>query len=267
MQYTVNDLLDIMQSLRDPLTGCSWDKVQTFQTIAPYTIEEAYEVADAISRGDMPELCDELGDLLLQVVYHARMAEEQNSFEFNDVVEAICKKMLRRHPHVFGNDEQIKRGKQDWESFKQQERAAKGLQEDSSAIANVAPGLPPMLRARKLQKKAAKVGFDWSKISAVMEKLTEELHELNAEIIKSNNKDSIEDEIGDLLFSVVNVCRHASVDAEVALQKANNKFEQRFRLMEDLIKRQGENLQSLSEQRLDGYWKQAKLHLAGESNV
>jgi len=267
MQYTVNDLLDIMQRLRDPHTGCSWDQVQTFQTIVPYTIEEAYEVADAISRGDMPDLCDELGDLLLQVVYHARMAEEQNSFEFNDVVEAICRKMLRRHPHVFGNDKQIKRGKQDWESFKMQERAARGLQEDSSAIANVASGLPPVLRARKLQKKAAKVGFDWSEISAVMEKLIEELHELEAEILKSNNKHSIEDEIGDLLFSVVNVCRHASVDADVALQKANNKFEQRFRLMEDIIKRQGQNLQSLNEQQLDEFWNQAKQHLTGEYSV
>ena len=260
-QYTVSDLLDIMQQLRDPDTGCSWDQVQTFQTIVPYTIEEAYEVADAISRSDMPDLCDELGDLLLQVVYHAQMAREQGSFVFEDVVNAICEKMLRRHPHVFGNEKEIARGKQDWELFKQQERLAKGKLEDSSAIANIAQGLPPLLRARKIQKKAAKVGFDWSAITPVIEKLREELDELETELSNSGDQQCIEDEIGDVLFSVINVCRHVNVDADVALQKANTKFEQRFRCMEELIKQQDDNFLSLTESQLDDYWGQAKKYL------
>ena len=257
-QYSVSDLLDIMQQLRDPETGCSWDQVQTFQTIVPYTVEEAYEVADAISRKDMPDLCDELGDLLLQVVYHAQMAKEQGSFMFDDVVNAICEKMVRRHPHVFGDDKQIARGKQDWELFKQQERATRGKPEEHSAIANIAQGLPPLLRARKMQKKAAKVGFDWSEITAVIDKLREELDELEEEISNANNQQHVEEEIGDVLFSVVNVCRHVNVDADVALQKANNKFEKRFKCMEGLIAQQNDDFLSLTESQLDGYWNQAK---------
>ena len=260
-KYSIVDLLDIMQSLRDPETGCSWDKVQNFHTIAPYTIEEAYEVAEAISRNDMPDLCDELGDLLLQVVYHSQMAKEQGDFVFDDVVGAICSKMRRRHPHVFGTEEEIKRGKQDWERFKQQERLAKGEQHDDSAIANVATGLPPLLRARKLQKKAAKVNFDWPDMIGVIEKLKEELCELEQAIAGNQGQDQVENEIGDILFSVVNVCRHAKVDADIALQKANAKFEQRFRLMEALVNQQGQTLEALSQNELDEYWNQIKQQL------
>lgn len=260
-KYSIAELLEIMQSLRDPDTGCSWDQVQTFQTIAPYTIEEAYEVAEAISRNDMPDLCDELGDLLLQVVYHAQMAKELGEFNFDDVVRAVCEKMIRRHPHVFGNREQISQGKQDWESFKRQEHLEKGKVEDNSVLANIAQGLPPLVRARKLQKKAAKVNFDWTDIVGVMDKLKEETQELEQTIAEKQDIHHVEDEIGDVLFSVINICRHAKVDADVALQKANAKFELRFRLMETLIAEQSESVKELSQEQLDKYWNQAKKQL------
>ena len=260
-KYDMDDLLEIMQSLRDPETGCSWDKVQTFQTIVPYTIEEAYEVADAIARNDMPDLCDELGDLLLQVVYHAQMAAEQEAFVFENVVSAICEKMIRRHPHVFGGAEQIKQGKQDWEQFKKQERAEKGLPEDNSAIANIAKGLHPLLRARKLQKKAAKVNFDWQDVKDVITKLKEEVEELEQTIVENQSRERVEEEMGDVLFSVVNVCRHVHVDADIAMQNANRKFEQRFRLMEDLIAAEKDGFSALSLEQLDNYWCKAKQQL------
>ena len=210
---SINDLLEIMQALRDPQTGCPWDQVQTFETISPYTIEEAYEVAEAIARNDMQDLCDELGDLLLQVVYHAQMASEENHFSFDDVVNAICEKMTRRHPHVFGSDKQVKQGKQDWEQFKQQERLAKGKsQDDASALANVAEGLPALIRARKLQKKASSVNFDWSDVNNVIAKLTEEVAELDEAISMKQSDIRIEEEMGDVLFSVINLCRHVKVD-------------------------------------------------------
>jgi len=256
---TIEDLLGVMQSLRDPQTGCSWDKVQTFQTIAPYTIEEAYEVAEAISRNNMDDLCDELGDLLLQVVYHAQMAKENNYFSFDDVVAAICEKMTRRHPHVFGSNQQVKQGKQDWEQFKQHERESKGKQTgDSSALANVAVGLPPLLRARKLQKKAAKVNFDWSNTKGVVDKLHEEIAELEEAIALNNSNAHMEEEVGDVLFSVVNLCRHLEIDAEVALQKSTSKFESRFRLIENLALQQGNQVSDLGEDELNELWDQAK---------
>ena len=256
---SIDDLLKIMQALRDPKTGCSWDKVQTFNTIVPYTIEEAYEVADAIARNDMPDLCDELGDLLLQVVYHAQMAQEGNHFSFNDVVNAICEKMIRRHPHVFGSDAQIEQGKQDWEQFKQQERLVKGkLEQDTSAIANVAEGLPALIRARKLQKKAAKVNFDWSDVKDVAAKIKEEVGELEEAINLHQSDTRIEEEMGDVLFSVINLCRHVGVDADVALQKSNSKFERRFRLLESLVQEEGEEITSLEERELDLHWQRVK---------
>lgn len=259
---TISELLDIMQALRDPQTGCSWDKVQTFRTIAPYTIEEAYEVAEAIARNDMCDLCDELGDLLLQVVYHAQMAKESDQFDFDDVVDAICEKMTRRHPHVFGSDEQLEEGKQDWEQFKRQERLAKGeLQDDTSALANVAEGLPALIRARKLQKKASKVKFDWSNVNDVVKKIKEEVSELEEAINLNQSEAHIEEEVGDVLFSVINLCRHIKVDADVALQKANSKFERRFRRVESLIEEQGEKMSSLNEDQLNRYWEKAKITL------
>jgi ATP diphosphatase len=259
---SINDLLEIMQALRDPQTGCSWDKVQTFETIVPYTIEEAYEVAEAISRNDMQDLCDELGDLLLQVVYHAQMAQEVNQFSFDDVVTAICEKMTRRHPHVFGSELQVKQGKQDWEQFKQQERLTRGQsQNDNSALANVAEGLPALIRARKLQNKAAKVNFDWSDIKSVIAKLKEEVGELEEAINLQQGDLRVEEEMGDVLFSAINLCRHANIDADVALQKSNAKFERRFRLVESLIIKQGEQMSDLEENQLDVYWEQAKKNI------
>jgi len=253
----IQDLLMIMRALRDPHNGCPWDQKQNFASIAPYTVEEAYEVADAIARQDYDELRDELGDLLLQVVYHAQMAEEQNHFQFSDVVQSICNKMIRRHPHVFGDDQQLQQGKPDWESFKQQEREQRGDDADSSALAGVPIGLQSMLRAKKLQKKAAQVNFDWSNIDAVLEKLEEEIGELK-QAVASGEQDAIEDELGDVLFCAINVSRHSKHDADIALQKASNKFEQRFRSLEQIAEQKQQDLKQMSEEQLDDLWQQAK---------
>ncbi len=263
--YTIQDLLEIMRALRDPETGCPWDQVQTFKTIAPYTIEEAYEVADAIARNDGQELCDELGDLLLQVVYHAQMATEQNDFKFDDVVNAICSKMIRRHPHVFGDQAQIDQGKPDWDELKKQERASQGLAQDASALAGVATGLPALLRARKLQKKASKVNFDWSAITPVLAKMQEELAELE-QAVAQQEAAAIEDELGDVLFCAVNIARHVKLDAELALHKANNKFERRFRRVEAIAQQRQLQLTALDEQALEALWQEAKKALANEAH-
>lgn len=219
-QRPIDQLLAIMAQLRAPETGCPWDLEQSFATIAPYTIEEAYEVADAIERGDIPALQDELGDLLFQVVFHARMAEEAGHFDFEAVAQAISDKMLRRHPHVFGDAD-----KPDWEGLKAAERQGK---EDDSALAGVALGLPALLRAEKLQKRAARVGFDWPDPSEAKAKIIEEMAEVEA----TTNADELEEELGDLLFAVVNWARKQGVDPEAALRRANGKFETRFRAME-----------------------------------
>ena len=215
-------LLAIMARLRDPKTGCEWDSVQTFETIAPYTIEEAYEVDDAIRRGDMAELKDELGDLLLQVVFHARMAEEAGEFDFHAVAAAIADKMERRHPHLFGAADQG--GHHLWEQIKAEERGAKGHE---SALDGVASALPALIRAGKLQKRAARTGFDWPDPSGARAKIDEELAEVEAAA-----PDGRAEEIGDLLFAVVNWARKLGVEAEEALRAANAKFERRFRAME-----------------------------------
>ena len=219
---SIDRLLAVMARLRDPVTGCEWDSVQTFETIAPYTIEEAYEVADACTRGDLADLKDELGDLLLQVVFHARIAEEAAAFDFDAVATAIVDKMERRHPHIFGDAPDG--GHHLWERVKAQERAAKA---DTSALAGVALGLPALLRAEKLQKRAARIGFDWPDASGPRAKIDEELAE-----VESAAPDEEAGEIGDVLFSVVNWARHHGVDPEAALRTANAKFERRFRAME-----------------------------------
>jgi ATP diphosphatase len=221
-------LARIMARLRDPVGGCPWDIEQDFASIAPYTIEEAYEVADAIERGDMPALADELGDLLLQVVFHARMAEQAGHFALQDVVTAICAKMIRRHPHVFGAGQAGDgvAAQVHWEAIKAGERAQKT--EDPSALAGVAIALPALLRAEKLQKRAARTGFDWPDTVGVVAKIHEEMDEVAAAVTPAEQ----EDEIGDLLFAVVNLARHLKVDPEVALRGANAKFERRFRGME-----------------------------------
>lgn len=252
-------LLELMTRLRDPERGCPWDKEQTFATIAPYTIEEAYEVADAIERADMPALKEELGDLLFQVVFHSRMAEEQGSFAFGDVVQGICDKMERRHPHVFGT-EQIGDAEQQtlaWEEHKQRERAAKQTG-TSSVLDNVPVSLPALTRAAKLGKRAATVGFEWPEVQGALDKAEEELHEVRAAIADGTSPAAIEDELGDLLFCLVNICRHLRVDPEVALHKTNRKFERRFKHVETRVREQGRELTQSTLAEMDGYWDEAK---------
>jgi len=239
----IDRLRDIMARLRDPADGCPWDQIQTFATIAPYTIEEAYEVADAIEREDMAALKDELGDLQLQVVYHARMAEERGAFALDDVIAAICDKMVRRHPHVFGDG-----ASPGWESLKAAERAD---HPDDSALAGVALALPALLRAEKLQRRAARTGFDWPDAAGPRAKIEEELAEVEAE----NDAHALEDEIGDLLFAVVNWSRHLGINPESALRRANAKFERRFRAMEAMA---GDAFAGLSLEEKDALWVRAK---------
>jgi len=267
----IAQLLAIMAKLRDPHGGCPWDLQQDFSTIAPYTIEEAYEVADAIDRGDLPALKDELGDLLLQVVFHAQMAQEQGAFAFPDVVAAICDKMVRRHPHVFGDVDVADAETQTrhWEDIKKAERHAAGEQ-DTSALAGISRGLPEWQRAVKLQARAAKVGFDWPGPEPVIAKLHEEIEEVRAEFAQGDvaaNRERLEDEIGDLLFVAANLARHAKVDVGAAMRRANLKFERRFRAMEALARSEGVELSTLSLQQQDAYWDRVKLTEGAESSA
>ncbi|MGS1017732.1 nucleoside triphosphate pyrophosphohydrolase [Allosphingosinicella humi] len=238
------ELVAIMARLRHPDTGCAWDKVQTFSTIAPYTIEEAYEVADAIERNDMADLKDELGDLQLQVVYHARIAEELGAFTLNDVMTSICAKMVRRHPHVFGDAAESP----GWEALKAAER---GEREDGSALAHVAHALPALKRAEKLQKRAARVGFDWPDAAGPRSKIAEELAEIDAAM----NDEERAAEVGDLLFSVVNYARHLGIDPETALRGAAARFEARFRKVEQLAR---QPLGDMDIEALEALWQRAK---------
>jgi ATP diphosphatase len=237
----IDKLLAIMARLRDPKHGCPWDREQDFATIAPYTIEEAYEVGDAIERGDMAALKDELGDLLFQVVFHARMAEEAGLFAFDDVAAAISEKMVRRHPHVFGDAEiaTVAAQNEAWEAHKAKERAAQGG--DDSVLDGVALAYPALLRAAKIQKRAARIGFDWpgNDTEPVFAKLDEEVAELKSELAKGGDAGAIEDELGDILFAVVNIARKVAVEPETALRRATSKFERRFRAVEARAKERG----------------------------
>ena len=262
----VQRLRQIMAALRAPGGGCPWDLAQDFSTIAPYTIEEAYEVADAIDRGDLSGLKDELGDLLLQVVFHARMAEEQGAFAFADVVAAIGDKMVRRHPHVFAGEAVADADAQTraWDEHKRREREQAG-HDDTSALAGIARGLPEWQRAVKLQHKAAKVGFDWPGPAPVIEKLHEEIEEVRAEFAAvaadpgdAMAREKLEDELGDLLFVCANLARHAKVDVGSALRRANLKFERRFRAMEAMAAADGTALEKLALEEQDRYWERAK---------
>ena len=268
MTEKMQELLTIMRRLRDPESGCPWDQQQSFKTIAPYTVEEAHEVVDAILRDDMPGLCDELGDLLLQVVYHAQMAEEIKAFCFEDVVAAISHKMQRRHPHVFGLESELATGKPDWEQVKLAERKlqsdASNSELDESALAGVSVGQGPWVVAYKLQKKASKVNFDWADAKAVLLKVHEELAEIEEAMSQLEqtpgvvSEAAVEDELGDVLFSVVNLSRHLKLDSGNALQQANQKFETRFRCMEQQIKAEGLQVSALSVDELEQRWQQAK---------
>jgi ATP diphosphatase len=253
----IQRLLDIMARLRDPDGGCPWDREQDFVSIAPYTIEEAYEVAEAIAHGDEEELRDELGDLLFQVVFHARMAEERGWFAFVDVVQAICDKMIRRHPHVFADAEvaDARAQTEAWEAMKAHERARK--QQDDSVLAGVSLALPGLTRARKLQARAARVGFDWPEQAGVVAKVHEELREVE-QVLASGTTEQLEDELGDLLFAVVNLARHREVDPEAAVRAANAKFTRRFQAMEQRVRARGEDLAALSPEAMDQLWEAVK---------
>jgi ATP diphosphatase len=243
MLQMLEPLAAIMARLRDPEHGCSWDLAQTFETIAPYTVEEAYEVADAIERGDLPALKDELGDLQLQVVFHARIAEDLGTFTLGDVIQSVCDKMVRRHPHVFGDSESP-----GWEAIKEAERQAQG---DPSALAGVARALPALLRAEKLQKRAARTGFDWPDPEGPRAKILEELDEIAC----AQTPEDRAEEIGDLLFSAVNLARHLGIDPEAALRRANDKFERRFRAMEQVA---GDTFRGMTLDEKESLWRVAK---------
>ncbi|WP_299192634.1 nucleoside triphosphate pyrophosphohydrolase [uncultured Erythrobacter sp.] len=245
----IDRLLSIMARLRDPKRGCEWDVAQTFETIAPYTIEEAYEVSDAIERQDMDELRGELGDLLLQVVFHARMAEEAGHFAFEDVARSISDKMEARHPHIFGSETGVMDGKR-WEDIKASERADTGAK---SAMDGVAQALPALMRSEKLQKRAARVGFEWHDVKGPRDKLLEELEEL-----EEASEDEKLVEAGDVLFVAVNIVRRYGVDAEQALKASNAKFERRFRQMEELAAADGADFEALSLDEQEGYWQRVK---------
>jgi MazG family protein len=261
-RYTLDDLLAVMARLRDKDSGCPWDVEQNFASIAPYTIEEAYEVADAISRDDLDALKEELGDLLLQVVYHAQMATEQDRFDFGDVADGIARKMIRRHPHVFGDasrDEFL--AKNVWQRIKAEEKAERGQAGESSILDDVPVALPALTRAVKLQKRAAAVGFDWPSLAPVLTKAEEEIAELKAAIAQPGDKDRskrVAEELGDLLFVMANIARHLKADPEAALRDANAKFVRRFRSIEDALAKEGRKPEDATLEEMDALWDAAK---------
>ena len=259
----IGRLLEIMAALRTPKTGCPWDLAQNFSTIAPYTLEEAYEVADAIARDDLTDLKEELGDLLLQVVFHARMAQEQHVFEFGDVVQAITEKLIRRHPHVFGDEHshtpQTVEGL--WERIKAEEKAARNGGRSEGALAGVPVGLPALTRALKLQQKASKVGFDWNDPRAVLRKIREEADEIEAALGDGTAAPANGDaaaEVGDLLFAAVNLARHLHADPEAVLRQTNQKFERRFGAIEKALAARGKKPQDATLAEMDALWDEAK---------
>ena len=265
----ITRLIEIMAALRTPVTGCPWDLEQDFATIAPYTLEEAYEVADAIAKNDLLELREELGDLLLQVVYHARMAEEDAHFDFGDVVEGITRKLIRRHPHVFGdeNGEKPELVKGIWERIKAEERAEKRAERERLGLAepnkgyldDVPTAFPALQEADKLQRRAAKVGFDWNDARLVLEKIREETHELDEELSRGNpDKDRMTDELGDTLFALANLARHLDIDPEEALRRTNRKFRNRFSSIEAHADAAGTSLEAMTLDEMEAAWQAAK---------
>ncbi|WP_299484116.1 nucleoside triphosphate pyrophosphohydrolase [uncultured Roseibium sp.] len=265
----ISRLIEIMAALRTPVTGCPWDLEQSFETIAPFTLEEAYEVADAIAKNDMLDLREELGDLLLQVVYHAQMASEDDHFDFGDVVEGVTKKMIRRHPHVFGDEhgEKAEHVKGIWERIKAEEKAEKlaerqalGLTDERKKFLDDVPtAFPALQEADKLQRRASKVGFDWNDPRLVLDKIREETHELDEELSKDGpDKDRIEDELGDTLFALANLARHLDIDPEEALRRTNRKFRRRFAAIETQAAETGTTLESMSLEQMEAAWQSAK---------
>lgn len=268
MSYQLDDLLYLMQRLRDPEHGCPWDLEQNFETIVPHTLEEAYEVADAIAENDYPQLCGELGDLLFQVVYYAQLGEEAGHFAWPQVVHGITAKLLRRHPHVFP-DGQLRTPpgtlslapqqiKQRWEEIKAEERAERAsVPQQLSLLDDVPRALPALSRAQKLQKRASRAGFDWAEAPPVLDKVSEELDEIR-QALAQGDREAVAEEMGDLLFAIVNLARHLEVDAETALRKGNEKFERRFRFIEEQLSAVGESVQQAGLARLDQLWELAK---------
>ncbi len=264
----ISRLLEIMAALRTPVTGCPWDLEQSFRSIAPYAIEEAHEVVDAIERNDMVDLAEELGDLLLQVVFHAQMASETGTFDFGDVVEHITRKMIRRHPHVFGDGNARTAGmvKEAWGRIKAEEKAERAsakaaagiVSRTASLLDDVPVAMPGLMRAVKLQEKAAKVGFDWDTAAQVIAKAHEELSEIEAEITVGAAHDRLEDELGDVLFAVANLARHVKVDPDAALRRTNAKFRHRFGTIEAFLAAQGRSLQDASLAEMEAIWQAAK---------
>ena len=263
----IDRLLDIMRRLRDPKSGCPWDVEQSFATIAPYTIEEAYEVADAIANGNLEALREELGDLLLQVVYHAQMADETGAFDFAGVAAGIADKMVARHPHVFGDIEVADAAAQRhaWEAQKERERRRKAEAGGwaPGVLDDVPLALPALLRAEKLQKRAARVGFDWPEAAQVLDKIEEEIAELRAELASGAGSDRLEDELGDLLFAAANLARHLNIDPEAALRRTNRKFEVRFRRIEALLAAAGRTPAEASLDEMEALWQRAKAEERG----
>jgi nucleoside triphosphate diphosphatase len=258
----INDLLSIMKRLRDPDTGCPWDRKQTIESIAPYTLEEVYEVLECLEKEDMDGLCKELGDLLFHIVFYAEMASENSYFDFQQVVEQVAAKLQRRHPHVFADQEagsgtELSRK---WETMKQQERQEKALRTGTRSrhLDDIGANMPAIIRAAKLQKRAAGAGFDWSAPEPVMAKIEEELLELKTEFYGSAKQEKLSEELGDLLFSCVNLARHIEVDADMALRRANRKFESRFRFVEEQLALQGFSLEQASLQQMEKLWQAAK---------
>jgi len=266
-ETSIGRLLAVMAALRTPQTGCAWDLEQDFASIAPYTLEEAYEVVDAIERGDMADLQDELGDLLLQVVFHGQIASEAGLFTFDDIAQAVADKMIRRHPHVFGNNSQAQTAaavRQNWEAIKAAEKASKDKANDTTSLVdNVPLALPGLTRAVKLQKRAARVGFDWTQAAPILAKIKEEIAELE-EVLNDNNNDNqpqtarLEEEYGDILFALANLARHLRFDPETALRNANQKFINRFKWMESKAKQEGKDLASMPLEDMEILWQQAK---------
>lgn len=258
--HEIDKLLNIMQTLRDPKKGCDWDKAQTFKTIVPHTVEEAYEVADAIERDNMVDLKDELGDLLFQVIFYAQMAKEQGLFDFNDVVEGLNNKLVRRHPHVFSeqkilSDEELE---QQWQAIKDQEKAAKQTTTVQPLWGDIPKVLPALTRAKKVQKRAANLGFDWPDYHGALEKVAEEVAEVTEALAENPNSAHSAEEIGDLLFATVNVARHAKHDPEQILRNATDKFVGRFAQVEAVLKHQGKSLESSTLEEMDEAWELVK---------
>ena len=250
---SIQELVDIMSALRDPETGCPWDRQQTMESIIPYTLEEIYELVDALERNNMEDVRDELGDLLFHVIFYSQMASESGSFGFADVIAGVCDKLKRRHPHVFSGQQvdTIEDVKSNWEKIKREERAGDYLD-------NIAKALPAMLRAEKLQKRAAQVGFDWDKPAPVLAKVEEEVSELKQAMDQPQHHARLQDEVGDLFFAAINLARHLDINPETALRKANNKFEQRFRFIQTTLEEEGHDLETASMEKMEELWDQAK---------